>query len=318
MAKWRSGGDVSLELRGPAMLFEPDGVRVDDFGEVGELRLTPEPLDQHIADTLYDDGVRGGIITLIGKNGVLEWRVQFEAPDKLSSQQRTELMEEFLGQVTDGAGENGFEVEIRGRCLHAELDISGIGPSTPWKVKALAKKPKAARGGASLHAAIRAEQNDEVVIALIGLGTGLEKVERYGATPIFTASLERRWPIVRALILAGVNLEHRMDSGTTPLMHVIMSCAPADVVALFIERGADVHARDDEGYTALHWAANRVAPETVELLLKAGVDPNSRSQLGRTPEFMAVDQGDDETCAKVMETLARHGATMQFSKPKSG
>jgi uncharacterized protein len=94
---------------------------------------------------------------------------------------------------------------------------------------------------------------------------------------------------------------HSSD-GFTPL-HYAAFFGTAEAAAALLEHGADPTAVADNEMRVqpLHSAAAADATETARLLLDAGADPNARQEGGFRPIDAAVQSGNDELYALLVE-----------------
>jgi ankyrin repeat protein len=116
---------------------------------------------------------------------------------------------------------------------------------------------------------------------------------------------------VRELLGSDPALATRRSSdGFTPL-HYAAFFGTAEVTALLLEQGADPSAvaENEMRVQPLHSAAAVSANETARLLLDAGADPNARQEGGFRPIDAAVQSGNDELYALLVERGAEEPAS---------
>ena len=101
-------------------------------------------------------------------------------------------------------------------------------------------------------------------------------------------------------IKGGIDVNTRNQDQATPL-HFSSYAGQARILGLLLEAKAEANAVDRSGLSALHLAANR---PIADMLLKAGANPNLPDRQGRTPLHRAVESGNLE----VVATLIDHGA----------
>jgi hypothetical protein len=82
------------------------------------------------------------------------------------------------------------------------------------------------------------------------------------------SSGEQYEEIVVAMIQAGAGLEGKTPSGLTPLSRAALDCKPRVAKALILA-GANLYATDNDGCTALGWA-RKTCPQLVQELVAAG------------------------------------------------
>jgi uncharacterized protein len=108
---------------------------------------------------------------------------------------------------------------------------------------------------------------------------------------------------VRELLAGDAMLAaSRSSDGFTPL-HYAAFFGTAEAAAVLLEHGADpmAVAENEMRVQPLHSAAAVDANETARLLLDAGADPNARQQGGFRPIDAAVQNGNDELYALLVE-----------------
>jgi ankyrin repeat protein len=108
---------------------------------------------------------------------------------------------------------------------------------------------------------------------------------------------------VRELLEADATLAaSRSSDGFTPL-HYAAFFGTAEAAAALLEHGADpaAVAENEMQVQPLHSAAAVDANETARLLLDAGADPNAPQQGGFRPIDAAIQNGNDELFALLVE-----------------
>lgn len=120
---------------------------------------------------------------------------------------------------------------------------------------------------------------------------------------IHEASALGRADRVRELLAGGATpASSRSSDGFTPL-HYAAFFGTAEAAAALLEHGADpaAVAENEMRVQPLHSAAAVDANETARLLLDAGADPNAQQQGGFRPIDAAVQSGNDELYALLVE-----------------
>jgi ankyrin repeat protein len=116
---------------------------------------------------------------------------------------------------------------------------------------------------------------------------------------------------VRELLEADAGLAtSRSHDGFTPL-HYAAFFGTAEAAAALLEHGADpgAVAQNEMRVQPLHSAAAVDANETARLLLDAGANPNAQQQGGFRPIDAAVQNGNDELYALLVERGAEAPAS---------
>jgi ankyrin repeat protein len=146
--------------------------------------------------------------------------------------------------------------------------------------------------------------NSEIMTALYGGDRARAEELAAGAElDIDEASSLGRAERVRELLQSDPTLAtRRMSDGFTPL-HYAAFFGTAEVAALLLEQGAEpgAVAENEMRVQPLHSAAAVSANETARLLLDAGADPNARQASGFRPIDAAVQSGNDELYALLVE-----------------
>ena len=112
-----------------------------------------------------------------------------------------------------------------------------------------------------------AANNDlELVRALIKAGANVKPANQLGTSAITEAAIIGSAPIIDALIKAGADPNFRTPAGETPLMAVARS-GKVDAAKVLISAGADVNAKETwGGQSAIMWASAQSQPDMVKFL----------------------------------------------------
>jgi uncharacterized protein len=126
------------------------------------------------------------------------------------------------------------------------------------------------------------------------------------------ASLGRAHRVHELLAQDATLAASRSSDGFTPL-HYAAFFGTAEAAAALLEHGADptAVAENEMRVQPLHSAAAVDANETARLLLDAGADPNARQQGGFRPIDAAVQNGNDELYALLVERGAEPPAAAE-------
>jgi uncharacterized protein len=152
----------------------------------------------------------------------------------------------------------------------------------------------------------------EIMDALYrGDRTQAEELAANAELDIHEAASLGRAERVRELLAANAGLAtDRSHDGFTPLHYAAFFGTPEAAAAL-LEQGADpgAVAENEMRVQPLHSAAAVDANETARLLLDAGADPNAQQQGGFRPIDAAVQNGNDELYALLVERGAEAPAS---------
>lgn len=140
-----------------------------------------------------------------------------------------------------------------------------------------------ATGADGTTAIMYAAANDdiEVVRALIKAGANVKLKNQFGTSALTEASIIGSAPIVDALIKAGAEVNFKNPAGETPLMAAARS-GKVDAAKLLVDARADVNAKETwGGQTALMWAAAQGQADMVKYLASKGANLNERGKVNQ-------------------------------------
>ena len=123
-----------------------------------------------------------------------------------------------------------------------------------------------------------AAANDDLELAraLIKAGADVKVKNQFGTSALTEAAIIGSGPIINALLKAGADPNTKNPEGETPLMEVARS-GKLEAAKLLVEAGADVNIKEQfGGQTALMWAAAQSQAEMVKFLASTGADLNAR------------------------------------------
>ena len=123
-------------------------------------------------------------------------------------------------------------------------------------------------------------------------GGKVNKINKYGLTPLMEASKNNRVAVVELLLDSRADIDKANKNGVTALMEATEMSNIA-VVKLLLDRGADPNKATSGGNTALieavmqpQWHGNGNA-ELVKLLIQHGANVNQADKHGNTPVSLA-------------------------------
>jgi uncharacterized protein len=130
---------------------------------------------------------------------------------------------------------------------------------------------------------------------------------------IHEASSLGRVERVRELLEGDPTLATSRSSDGFTALHYAAFFGTAEAAAALLEHGADptAIAENEMRVQPLHSAAAVDATETARLLLDAGADPNARQEGGFRPIDAAVQSGNDELYALLVERGAEEPASTE-------
>src|SRR4051794_23833126 len=260
------------------------------LAKLAKLRESDETIAESFDHDLEELGITGGDIRLALNPSGKTIRVvsTFKAPRRLTKPELARLIDETIGQWSDGIGENCFgeaakkygvtiDLRQRGRRPKAEQVDDG----KPVKTK----KPPSVKAKLAADFVRAAEAGDlNRVKELLAAGVPPDALNKNGINALYAAAAEGRADIVEALLAAGADVNATYE-GVCPSALAAAARyadkAPDRNVAVahrLLAAGADPNLAptDTDAKSSLSWAVRNHATELVNVLLAAGADPNLR------------------------------------------
>jgi ankyrin repeat protein len=127
-----------------------------------------------------------------------------------------------------------------------------------------------------------AANNDlELVQALIKAGANVRAVNQLGTSAITEAAIIGSAPILEALLKAGADPNFKTPDGETPIMAAARS-GKVEAAKVLLAAGANVNAKETwGGQTALMWAAAQSQAEMVKFLASNGANLNDHGKINQ-------------------------------------
>jgi ankyrin repeat protein len=154
----------------------------------------------------------------------------------------------------------------------------------------------------------------QIMAALYGGDrAGAEELAQEAELDINEAAALGRIKRVRELLAADRTLATGRSSDGFTALHYAAFFGTAEAAAVLLEHGADptAVAENEMRVQPLHSAAAVDATDTARLLLDAGADPNARQQGGFRPIDAAVQSGNEEFYALLVERGAEPSASAE-------
>jgi uncharacterized protein len=176
-----------------------------------------------------------------------------------------------------------------------------------------------------------AANNDlELVRALIKAGANVKLANQFGTSAITEAAIIGSTPVLAALLKAGADPNFRTTDGETPLMAVARS-GKVDAAKILLDAGADINAKEGwGGQSPLMWASAQSQADMVKFLASRGANlddhgkvhqwerkviqeprPKDMNKGGFTPLLYAAREG----CALCAQYLLEAGADPDSEDP---
>ena len=176
-----------------------------------------------------------------------------------------------------------------------------------------------------------AANNDlELVRALIKAGANVKLASQFGTSALTEAAIIGSAPVISALLKAGADPNYKTPDGETPLMAAARS-GKVDAAAQLVDAGADINAKETwGGQSPLMWAAAQGQADMVKFLASQGANLNDHGKIhqwerkviqeprpkdmnkgGFTPLHYAAREG----CAACVQNLLAAGADPDSEDP---
>lgn len=155
----------------------------------------------------------------------------------------------------------------------------------------------------ALHIAASEGQLD-ICYLLVAKGARINRVDRWGGSPLDDAQRHRQADVVKFLLNCGAKF-----GSTSQVTNFITAASEGDreEVQAFLDFGSvDLNQGDYDHRTALHLAANEGHLEIVKMLIEAGADACVQDRWGRSPLDDA--RKSKKNSADIMKILLKHGA----------
>jgi len=148
-------------------------------------------------------------------------------------------------------------------------------------------------------------------------GTNVNAAGPDGSTPIMYAAANDDLELVRALIKAGANVKAKNQLGTSAITEAaIIGSAP--IIEALLKAGADPNFRNMDGETPLMAAARAGKLDAVKALLAAGADINAKESWGGQSALMWASARSQADVVKFLASkdaaLNDHGKVNQWER----
>jgi uncharacterized protein len=264
--------DTDEEITDPKRLQSLDG---QDYSK--------DRCSKYLSESLEEIGIRGGVVRFAFDEQAERLRVitEYRTSRQLTSSELGKLVQETLGQWSDGIGEGEF---LHRQKLGMDVSLYPFG-AEQVKVEQIddgrkVKKPRVL----PLIKAIR-EKDIATAKQLLSEGADVNCKDKTFGTPLHTACFFEQWEIATLLLESGADVGATNRDGDTPLATLAASQgsesksdAVMSLATAMLKNGANVDAVDRRGMTPLMWAANRGNLPLIRLLIHAGADVNARDR----------------------------------------
>jgi hypothetical protein len=267
---------MRIRISGQVEVEDHEGEPLIDKRILGKLdgAVSDDVCSNYLDNDLADLDITEGAVKLAyDKTANQLWVVtEYKAPVKLNDSQLKQLIENTIGQWSDGIGEGCFE-ELEER-LGVGIALSPLGQRKDLQVEQIDDGEKLPKSRMALAKAAR-EGDLATVRRLLSAGADTE-VRQQQFTPLHLAIIYGHVDVALELIAHGADI-HALDPlKGDPLTSCAMSNGIEDadaarVARVLLERGVDARAaRGDPAYTPLFMANNRKKNMLAKVLREFG------------------------------------------------
>ena len=273
---------ITIQIFGPAVAYDDSDNRISSVKILRQLDGIIHDEDEcsnyfEFGDTLDNAEISGGAIGLSynATKRRLEVICTYTAARKLKAIERTLLLAETSGQLSDGIGEGCFD-PVPGH-PNTFVDVWPRNARTPLRL----------------------------------IQTGIAKASSKRKLNLWAIAKNGDTEGIVEALDAGANI-NELAKGFAPL-HLAIGSGHVEAVRILLERGASVSRRDSTDFTPLHSCigssrikGTKKRQQILELLIEAGADVNANSKHAGKPLPMANSYCRGK---QLKATLIAHGAT---------
>lgn len=269
-----------IRISGKAEVYDEDDEPVRAVSVLRKLHgaVSDDVCSNYLDDELADLDITEGAVRLTYNATAKQlWVVtEYKSPVKLTKSQLKRLVDNTLGQWSDGIGEGCFD-KLEDE-LEVSIDLAPLGQEKDLHVEQIDTGEKIPKSRMALPKAAR-EGDLDTVRRLLSEGADTE-VRQQQFTPLHLAITYGHADVALELIAHGADINALDPLGSDPLMICAMSNGIDDeeaarVARVLLEKGVDARSRRDDpdvgvGYTPLYMAKDRKKSKLAKVLREFG------------------------------------------------
>ncbi|MFO0944188.1 MAG: ankyrin repeat domain-containing protein [Pirellulales bacterium] len=300
---------MRITLKGPGVAVGADDEPISDVDLLRKFSgvKSAESCVEYFSEPLSEIYFEGGYLEFDFDEALQQLAIKtvYHTPRELKKKEMNALIDQTIGQWSDGIGENGIEAQVDPVVyLMAVFPLEESSFSVEQVddgvvVKAPRKSP--------LFAAAKSGDTGKIE-KLLSAGEDVNARDREKSTPLIVAVQHNQLEAVRVLIAAKSAMNTGNKFGSTPVLIAAMH-GHTEILEVLLKAGADPNYCDPKDYSEhppLHLACNREQFTCVKMLVQHGASVNYQCRDGGYSAIMHLKQKHVE----IARFLIEHGANL--------